>query len=211
MNTDNMSILGLTLDYGPFGFLDAYDPGFICNHSDYHGRDAFDRQPSVGLWNLTCLAQAMLPLLHEDGEAAAELARDALAAYRPELIAALSAGMRAKLGLREAREDDQELSAGLLEAMAQSGVDYTNLFRDLGRLRMDDPAADAPLRDRFIDRGAFDRWSGDYRVRLRSEGPVMTPPGAAMDAVSPRYILRNYLAQQAIEQANRVILRRSTG
>ncbi|MCB1801559.1 MAG: YdiU family protein [Gammaproteobacteria bacterium] len=201
MNTDNMSILGLTLDYGPFGFLDAYDPGFICNHSDYHGRYAFDRQPSVGLWNLTCLAQAMLPLLHEDGDAAAELARDVLTVYEPELIAAYSAGMRAKLGLREARADDQQLSAGLLGAMADSGVDYTNLFRDLGRLRMDDAGADAPLRDRFIDRAAFDRWAGEYRARLRSEGSDDAVRRAAMDAVNPRYILRNYLAQQAIEQA----------
>jgi uncharacterized protein YdiU (UPF0061 family) len=104
MNTDNMSILGLTRDYGPFGFMEAYDPGFVCNHSDYRGRYAFDQQPSIALWNLTCLAQAILPLLHPDGgEPAVERARELLADYQPSLAEAYARGMRAKLGLRGAR------------------------------------------------------------------------------------------------------------
>ena len=202
MNTDNMSILGLTLDYGPFGFLDAYEPGFICNHSDYRGRYAFDQQPSIGLWNLTCLAQAMLPLLDaDDGEAAAEQARDALAGYEPALIAAYSAGMRAKLGLRDAHEGDQALSAGLLNLMEANRIDYTTLFRDLAALRVADDSLDAGLRDRFIDRPGFDAWLADYRARLRHESGDDDARAAAMRAVNPRYILRNYLAQQAIERA----------
>src|SRR5579885_2905453 len=91
MNTDNMSILGLTLDYGPFGFMDEYDPGFICNHSDHHGRYAFDRQPSIGLWNLSCLAQALLPL------APKEALKAALESYEPTLNRLYLDLMRAKL------------------------------------------------------------------------------------------------------------------
>lgn len=201
MNSDNMSILGLTLDYGPYGFLDAYEPGFICNHSDHQGRYAFDRQPSIGLWNLSCLAQAMLPLLDEDGEAAAEQARAALQAYEPALVEAYSAGMRAKLGLRTAEADDQTLSADLLELMAAGRVDYTNLFRDLAGLRVTDDSADATLRERFVDRSGFDAWAARYRARLQREHSENAIRAAAMDAVNPRYILRNYLAQQAISAA----------
>jgi hypothetical protein len=204
MNTDNMSILGLTLDYGPFGFLDAYDPGFVCNHSDYHGRYAFDRQPSIGLWNLTCLAQAMLPLLDpDDGEAAAELARDALAGYEPALVEAYAAGMRAKLGLRDAHPGDQALSARLLDLMAANGVDYTNLFRDLANVRCSASSSAHALCDRFVDRPAVEAWLVDYRARLELEQSDDTARARAMRAVNPRYILRNYLAQQAIDRAER--------
>ncbi|HHI75847.1 MAG TPA: YdiU family protein [Gammaproteobacteria bacterium] len=203
LNTDNMSILGLTLDYGPFGFLDAYDPGFVCNHSDWQGRYAFDRQPSIGLWNLSCLAQAMLPLLDpEDGEAAAELARDALAQYEPALVETWAAGLRAKLGLREARDEDQSLATRLLDCMAAQRADYTLTFRRLADLRLDgDPADDAPLRALFADPAALDPWLANYRARLRAEGSDDAERRARMCAVNPRYILRNYLAQQAIERA----------
>ncbi len=202
MNTDNMSILGLTLDYGPFGFLDDYDPGFICNHSDYQGRYAFERQPSVGLWNLTCLAQAMLPLFDaDDGEAAAAKARDILDGYQAELTTAFSAGMRAKLGLVEQSEQDQALTARLLELMHQSAADYTNLFRDLAGIDANNDLPDRRLRDRFVEREAFDSWLSQYRARLRAEGRDAHVRRAAMNAVNPRYILRNYLAEQAIRFA----------
>ena len=204
MNTDNMSILGLTLDYGPFGFLDAYDPGFVCNHSDHHGRYAFDRQPSIGLWNLTCLAQAMLPLLDpDDGEAAADQARDALGGYGPALAEAYATGMRAKLGLHEPHANDQALGARLLELMAANRVDYTNLFRDLAEVRLDEPRSTDALRDRFADRPGIEAWLGDYRGRLAAEGRDDGARARSMRAVNPRYVLRNYLAQQAIEQAER--------
>lgn len=204
MNTDNMSILGLTLDYGPFGFLDTYDPGFVCNHSDHQGRYAFDRQPSIGLWNLTCLAQAMLPLFDpDDGEAAAEQARDALAGYEPALVKAYAAGMRAKLGLCDAHPGDQALSARLLELMAANGVDYTNLFRDLANVRRGAPSSAHAVRDRFADRPAAEAWLADYRARLELEQSDDAARARAMRGVNPRYVLRNYLAQQAIDQAER--------
>lgn len=203
MNTDNMSILGLTLDYGPFGFMDAYDPGFICNHSDHHGRYAFDQQPAIGLWNLTCLAQAMLPLFDEtDGEAAAERARDVLAGYEPEFVQAYADGLRAKLGLREWSVGDEVLAQRLLDLMAAGAVDYTNLFRDLARLPVGQRAgAETTLRERFADPGGFDAWAADYRARLRSEAGDDEARRRSMDAVNPRYVLRNFLAQRAIDRA----------
>lgn len=202
MNTDNMSVLGLTMDYGPFGFLDAYDPDFVCNHSDYQGRYRFDAQPNIGLWNLSCFAQALLPLLDADnGEHAAELARDALGEYEPALVNAYARGMRDKLGLRDEREGDQQLSAELLDAMHKSQVDYTKLFRALGGLKRDDPGADAPMRDLFVDRDAFDAWAANYRDRLRAEQSDDAARRARMDGTNPKYVLRNWLAQRAIERA----------
>lgn len=202
MNTDNMSILGLTLDYGPFGFLDTYDPGFICNHSDRWGRYAFDRQPSIALWNLSCLAQAMLPLFHEeDGEAAAELARDALSAYEPAYKQAFVDGMRAKLGLQAAEPGDENLIADLLSRLQHARVDYTNFFRALCQVNQGDKHGDSPARDQFIDRAQFDHWAEDYRHRLQGEQSNDAARQHAMRRSNPKYILRNYLAQKTIERA----------
>jgi hypothetical protein len=202
MNTDNMSLLGLTLDYGPFGFMEAYEPGFVCNHSDYHGRYAFDRQPSIGLWNLSCLAQAMLPLINaDDGEAAAAEAKAILGTYDAAFRSAYLAGLRAKLGLREALPDDGTLATRLLDLMQASAVDYTNLFRDLAQIDAVSELPSRDLRDRFADREAFDAWLVDYRCRLRAEGVGRDDRRDAMNAVNPRFVLRNYLAEQAIRAA----------
>ncbi len=204
MNTDNMSVLGLTMDYGPFGFLDAYEPGFICNHSDHQGRYAFDKQPEIGLWNLTCFAQALLPLLDpDDGEAAVAQARDALAAYQPAFVAAYGRGLRDKLGLRDERTEDQALADRLLALMQHSGTDYTRLFRDLATLQRNDAGMDGLLRDQFVDREAFDQWAGDYRARLHAEGSEDGERAVRMNRVNPRFVLRNHLAQQVIERAQR--------
>lgn len=201
MNTDNMSVLGLTLDYGPFGFMDAYEPGFICNHSDHHGRYAFEQQPNIGLWNLTCFAQALLPLLHaNDGEAAAAQAREALALYEPELVKTYARGMRAKLGLLQAHESDQALSAELLQLMADNRADYTQVFRALSDLKQE-PISQARVSDLFTDRAAFEHWAEKYRLRLHQENSQDQPRQALMRQTNPKYILRNYLAQQAIEKA----------
>ncbi|HSJ48409.1 MAG TPA: YdiU family protein [Gammaproteobacteria bacterium] len=197
MNTDNMSILGLTLDYGPFGFLDDYQPGFICNHSDHHGRYAFDRQPDIGLWNVSCLAQALLPLLHPEPEAAVELAKAGFDLYQEQFRQAHDQGMAAKLGLRERQQDDAALAQGWLDLLAANHCDHTNSFRTLAHF--DDPCC--PLRDSFVDRAAFDTWAQDYRQRLAQEGMDAPQRRARMQAVNPKYILRNYLAEQAIRDA----------
>ncbi len=201
MNTDNMSILGLTLDYGPYGFLDAYDPGFVCNHSDHHGRYAFDRQPEIAYWNLGRLAQALLPLLAEEPEEAAGVAYGALDPYRPAFRARYQALMAAKLGLAETRDGDEVLVARLLALLQRNAVDYPIFFRSLSRFDSAPGARNDALRDQFLDREAFDAWANDYRARLAAEGSEDAGRGARMDRVNPRYVLRNYLAQQAIEQA----------
>lgn len=199
MNTDNMSILGLTIDYGPYGFLDAYQPGFICNHSDHRGRYAFDQQPRIAWWNLACLAQALLPLLHEDEAAGVELAKAALDRFNGQFASRWTALMGAKLGLAETRREDLELIERLLALMAGSAVDYTRFFRALGRFHDQDWLPD--LRVAFREPGAFDAWLNDYRARLNGEGRDDAVRLADMLAVNPKYVLRNYLAQMAIAKA----------
>lgn len=200
MNTDNMSLLGFTLDYGPYGFMEHYDPGFICNHSDHTGRYAFDRQPKIGKWNLSCLGQALLPLMEGDPADAAERANAILEEYDRQFAAHYAAGMRRKLGLIRERPDDGELASDLLRMMADSGADYTNTFRELADLQTDRPPPNR-LRDRFIDREAFDAWAKRYSERLRWESRSDADRRQAMNRVNPRYVLRNYLAQRAIEKA----------
>jgi uncharacterized protein YdiU (UPF0061 family) len=194
MNSDNMSIHGITLDYGPFGFLDGFDQKFICNHSDHHGRYAFDQQPNIGGFNVSCLAQAMLPLLHDEPEAAAEIAMHALQDYQQHFVRRYHQLMRAKLGLHSSQEHDATLINHLLSLMQSEHTDYTIFFR---RLSTDDPQ----LRDLFIDRDAFDRWQQSYQQRLEVETMDTQQRLAAMRSVNPKYILRNYLAEVAIRKA----------
>jgi uncharacterized protein YdiU (UPF0061 family) len=196
MNTDNMSILGQTLDYGPFGFMEAFDARHICNHTDEHGRYSYANQPQIGHWNCYALAQALLPLIGE-----VELAQKALDVYQPEFAAEIDKLLHAKLGLQSFHDGDRELLDGLFSIMQSSHVDFTLFFRRLGGLKCDSTAGDEPLRDLFIDRGAFDTWANQYRERLQAEGSLDAERKLAMDAVNPKYILRNYLAQIAIEKA----------
>lgn len=199
MNSDNMSILGLTLDYGPYGFMEAYDPDFVCNYSDHRGRYAFDQQPRIGLWNLGCLAHALLPLIDSNEEAAAERAREVLEGYGPQYGRAYAGHMQAKLGLATREEGDAELVKRLLDLMRQAGTDYTIFFRALCDFRAD--ADRSPLRDQFLDRAGFDAWASDYAARLAREGSVDAERAARMRRVNPKYILRNYLAEIAIARA----------
>lgn len=195
MNTDNMSILGLTIDYGPFGFLDDYQPHFICNHSDYQGRYSFENQPMIGLWNLNRLAHALSGLL------TTEQLRTALSAYEPELMRVWGERMRAKLGLLTQQSNDNEILTDLLALMTQEHSDYTLTFRLLSETQQAESRS--PLRDEFIDREAFDGWYQRYRSRLMDEQVSDTERQAVMKAANPAVILRNYLAQQAIEEAER--------
>lgn len=196
MNTDNMSILGLTIDYGPFGFMEAFDANHICNHSDRQGRYAYHMQPKIGQWNCFALGQALLPLIGEveDAQAALEIYKSAFERKQDELL-------HAKLGLRTVQADDEKLLDAMFALMQNNHVDFTLFFRRLGNLRLEDTAADEPLRDLFIDRSAFDAWAVQYRQRLRQENSVDARRGPAMHAVNPKYVLRNYLAQATIEKA----------
>lgn len=196
MNTDNMSIVGLTLDYGPFGFMEAFDVNHICNHTDQGGRYSYANQVAIGHWNCYALGNALLPLI-----GTVEEAQQALDVYMPAFEAKLDELLHAKLGLSTVVEGDRALFDSLFSIMHASHVDFTLLFRRLGDLQVDVPEADAPLRDLFIDRPAFDEWALRYRERLRSESSIEAERRAAMNRVNPKYVLRNYLAQQAIEQA----------
>lgn len=197
MNTDNMSILGLTLDYGPYGFMEAYEPGYICNHSDHEGRYAFNNQPQIGQFNVSCLAQALLPLLE------VESAKAALQEYQPAFLAHYHQLMAGKLGFDQADEHNEILCKSLLEQMKQSRADYTTVFRQLAYLEDEGKACHAGLRDLFIDREKFAQWLNEYRGQLQQQGKTTTARRGAMLACNPKYVLRNYMAQVAIEKAER--------
>ena len=192
MNTDNMSILGLTIDYGPFQFLDAFVPGHVCNHSDNQGRYAYNRQPNVAYWNLFCLAQALLPLIGDP-----ELAKGALESYKTVFPEAFMARMRSKLGLAQAREKDAELIDGILVLLAQNAVDYTIFWRRLSHAVQQNDFE--PVRDLFADRTTFDRWLLSYSELLALENKALA--ANLMLKSNPKFVLRNHLGEQAIRAA----------
>ncbi len=198
MNTDNMSILGITLDYGPYGFLERYDAGFICNHTDEEGRYAFGRQPAVGLWNCARLGEALAvldPALTKEPENADLLApwQAALESYWPAFNLEYLRLMREKLGLLSARDqEDAELIKELLGILQEEGLDYTNFFRQLSEMP-GPPGAETPNR--------LSGWLSRYRLRV--EESVDVERRARMRRVNPKYVLRNWIAQEAIEQAER--------
>ncbi|WOB10521.1 protein adenylyltransferase SelO [Piscinibacter gummiphilus] len=196
MNTDNMSILGLTIDYGPFGFLDAFDPGHVCNHSDHQGRYAYARQPNVGFWNVHALAQGLMPLIDD-----AEAALAALEPYKTAFPQALTRQMRAKLGLATAHDGDMALIDGLLKCMAADRADFSITFRRLAQFNSAEGASNDVVRDMFLDRPAFDAWAQAYGARLRAEGSVDAERAQRMNRVNPKFVLRNHLAEVAIRAA----------
>jgi len=182
MNTDNMSILGLTLDYGPYGFMDAYDPDFICNHTDETGRYSFANQPGIGLWNLKALAVALSSLIESDRLA------EKLETYELHFVEHYRTRMRAKLGLVRKDEGDDRLIGALLALMIKGRADYTLTFRGLS-----DPGEH--WLSLFGDvRAEAAQWLGQYRTRMKSEGDQ----GAAMNRANPKYVLRNWVAETAI-------------
>ncbi|WP_116474657.1 protein adenylyltransferase SelO [Zobellella maritima] len=194
MNTDNMSILGLTLDYGPYGFLDAYDPFHICNHSDHAGRYAYDQQPAVGFWNLQRLAQALSRLIP------IEQLQEALGKYEYGLLSTFSELMRQKLGLSGWQDEDPELFRQMFELMAEQKVDYTAWFRRLSSLEAGHPVPEAILA-LLAKPDAWQQWFRRYQARLAVEHREQAEKKAQMDLINPKYVLRNHLAEQAIKEA----------
>lgn len=195
MNTDNMSILGVTLDYGPFGFMEDYEPGFVPNHSDHGGRYAFERQPAVALWNLARLAEALLPLMSRDE------AQAAVAAFGPAFEHHLGLRMRAKLGLAESRPEDTGLVASLFALLQASRADHTRFFRALGEFSAQTGGAPAALRREVTDDAALADWLAAYRDRLVLERSRDAERQARMARANPAYVLRNWLAERAIRMA----------
>lgn len=195
MNTDNMSILGLTLDYGPYGFMDTFRLDHICNHSDTEGRYAWNRQPSVALWNLYRLGGSLHALVPD-----VEALRAVLDTYEVTFTRAFHERMAAKLGVRDWRADDEPLVDDLLRLMHDNRADFTLVFRRLADAVRGRPQG---FQDLFIDRAAALAWFERLAARHAQEGEASGPEARAraMDAVNPLYVLRNHLAEQAIQAA----------
>ena len=202
MNTDNMSLLGLTMDYGPFQFLDGFDPNHICNHSDTQGRYSWARQPNIAYWNLYCLGQALLPLIGEPEQVSA-----VLEGYKTAFPRALGDAMRAKLGLsgdladEGLREADWTLVEDLLQLMASERTDYPIFWRRLSQAMASGwGGAHWPaVHDLFLDRARWQAWLARYQARVGQVDPC--PLGQAMLRTNPKFVLRNHLAETAIRQA----------
>ncbi len=198
MNTDNMSIAGETIDYGPCAFMDQYDPKTVFSSIDLHGRYAYANQPNIGLWNLTALAQCFLPLLSEDENRAIAEGEEALAAYGPAFQNAYHAGLRRKLGLSTEREGDRGLAQDLLKLMQEQRADFTNTFRRLSEAGAGD---DAQVRALFTDSSSLDEWLGRWRKRLEEEPGDPGERQQPMRAVNPAYIPRNHGVEAMIRAA----------
>jgi uncharacterized protein YdiU (UPF0061 family) len=192
MNTDNCAISGETIDYGPCAFMDAYDPATVFSSIDHHGRYAYGNQPRIALWNLTRLAECLIPLL-DGGE---DTAKQALAEFADRFEASYFAGLRHKIGLQTEQESDVHLAQDLLKLMAAEGADFTLTFRRLCSAA-DHPSGDAAVRTLFKDPTAFDAWATGWHARLAAEAT----PAATMRAHNPACIPRNHLVEAALSAA----------
>lgn len=197
MNTDNCSIAGETIDYGPCAFLDAYDPGAVFSSIDHAGRYAYGNQPRIAQWNVARLAECLLPLLGADEDAQIKAAQTALAAFAPRFESAYYGGLRRKIGLAEQREGDDELVRDLLKLMTEDAADFTLVFRHL----CDAAAGQGDIRALFTRPDAFDAWEARWCARLAQEPGSPEDRAAAMRAVNPAFIPRNHLIEAAIRAA----------
>jgi uncharacterized protein YdiU (UPF0061 family) len=195
MNTDNCSIAGETIDYGPCAFMDAYKPDTVFSSIDHGGRYAYANQPRIGHWNLARFGETLLPLLADDTDKALAIANESLAAFQARYAQALLAGMRRKLGLGTEQEDDASLAQDLLNAMAGGQADFTATFRQL------DPETDDKVQPLFADPAAYDAWAVRWRERLAREPQDAAARRAAMQAANPVYIPRNHRVEAAIAAA----------
>lgn len=203
MNTDNTSISGETIDYGPCAFLESYDPDTVFSSIDRNGRYAYGNQGGIALWNLMRLAESLLPLLEEEegGEQAGiDGAREVLGGFEPQFENAYHAGLRRKLGLASEREGDAELGKELLERMAGNQADFTLTFRRLCDAAAG-PGGDAGVRELFTDPAAYDSWAVGWRRRLEQEPLPPADSAAPMRHVNPVYVPRNHLVEAALTAA----------
>jgi uncharacterized protein YdiU (UPF0061 family) len=200
MNTDNTSIAGETIDYGPCAFMDAYDPATVFSSIDQFGRYAYGNQPRIAQWNLARLAETLLPLLDAEEEAAVAFAQDALGSFGESFQTAWLGGLRRKLGLFTERPGDAALIQDLLSRMAANGADFTLTFRHLADAALG-PEGDAAPRALFREAEAFDGWVASWRRRLAEEAVPPQQRSAAMRVANPLYIPRNHLVEAALKAA----------
>jgi len=199
MNTDNTSVSGETIDYGPCAFMDAYNPATVFSSIDEMGRYAFANQPRIALWNLTRFAECLLPLFSDDQAEAVKDAEATLEGFAEAFSDAYQAGLRRKLGLFTAGDDDPALAQALLEAMTSGQADFTLTFRRLGEAAGD--GNDAPVRALFQDPAGFDEWVPRWRQRLAQEPHTTDERRAAMHATNPAFIPRNHRIEAVITAA----------
>jgi serine/tyrosine/threonine adenylyltransferase len=200
MNTDNCSIAGETLDYGPCAFLDAYDPAKVYSSIDHQGRYAFGNQPRIAQWNLAQLAETLLPLLAQSHEQAIEFAQVSVASFVPQFEAALATALLKKIGLSTREGDDVRLGLDLLERMATNEADFTLTFRCLAEAEVSSDSDTGP-RHLFKDPDAFDDWAELWRKRLAREPVEPAQRREAMRRTNPKFIPRNHRVEQAIVAA----------
>jgi uncharacterized protein YdiU (UPF0061 family) len=198
MNTNNMSVSGETINYGPCAFMDAYDPGTVFSSIDRLGRYAYGNQPRIAHWNLTRLAETLLPLLDENQDAAVEQAEEALAGFGTAFEQAYFEGLRGKFGLASEYDGDVKLINTLLSRMTENQVDFTLFFRALSQAALGD---DEPARALFIDPTAFDAWAAEWRLRLAREEQDAQTRRSAMQRVNPAFIPRNHRVEAMIAAA----------
>lgn len=194
MNTDNMSIDGRTIDYGPFAFLDDYDKEYICNHADQEGRYSFKNQPGIAHWNLTQLAKALSPIINYD--AGLEILDEVFGVTYESVYSEI---MYAKMGLESQEENDKELFSWLLGALQSATIDYTDFFRKLSRFHGDK----TEILDICVYRDSLEEWLEAYNLRLEKEKLPQELRHQKMLHVNPKYILKNHILQEAIEKAQK--------
>jgi serine/tyrosine/threonine adenylyltransferase len=198
LNTDNMSVLGLTIDYGPYGFLDSFNPAHICNHSDHAGRYSYQNQPSIVQWNCYALGQTFVALIGSVDETKA-----ILGTFKSEFETAMKLCWRSKLGLHQTHAQDDSLIDAMFELMQRNQVDWTIWFRSLSTVDDSHQTAPCPaLRDLCFDRAEADHWVQRFATRIALESGPSSIRQTNMNRVNPKFVLRNYLAQRAIDQAN---------
>ena len=201
MNTDNMTISGETIDFGPCAFMDRYDPRTVYSSIDQHGRYAFGNQPMIGQWNIARLAEALLPILDENEDTALEAANAAVARFMDRFQAHWKTVIRAKLGLGDdEREGDQELIRDLLVTLYERKADYTLTFRRLSDAA-ENSNADAALGALLEDPAALTPWLAAWRERLSQDATAPAVRAAAMRAVNPAFIPRNHKVEEALNAA----------
>mgnify|MGYP002777978025 CR=1 FL=1 len=200
MNTDNMSLAGETIDYGPCAFLEHYDPTTVFSSIDRGGRYSYSNQPGIALWNLTRLAEALLPLLHDDTDTAVREATEVLERFPLRYGEAWLAGMRSKLGLRHTEPADQELAEALLGWMESSRADFTNTFRSL-KANPNHRSPATPTTDPRCGGADFEAWYQRWQARLEREQRPRGEIQAEMDSANPAVIPRNHRVEEALAAA----------
>jgi uncharacterized protein YdiU (UPF0061 family) len=200
MNTDNMSVVGETIDYGPCAFMDSYDPQTVYSSIDRNGRYAYANQPKIAFWNLARLAEALLPLFGENQEDALHEAQTAIDGFASRFQKIYPAGLAAKIGIADSKPEDLALANDLLERMSNNDADFTLTFRYLCDAVLG-PEHDDAVRSQFDDPASFDEWALKWRQRLQEEGGDRNALREAMRKINPLFIPRNHLVEEAIDAA----------